>query len=140
MSQFRRYKPFPALADLDPGIEPGWDFDVLVLQAEPEDKVGSIILADTTKDDEKYAATEWLVVGMSPTAFRSVDWDNAVREKVTDKERPFDPGDVVLTKRYPPGADITGHDGRTYRLIKDKEILAKRIPGKSVSVSVKAAA
>lgn len=132
MSQFRRYKPFPKLADLDPGIEPGWDFDVLVLQAEPEDRVGSIILADTTKDDEKHAATEWMIVAMSPTAFRSQDWDNAVAEGVTDLRRPFKAGDVVLTKRYPPGAEITGHDGRVYKLIKDKEILAKRQEGKEV--------
>ena len=134
MTTIRRYKPFPALSELDPGIEPGWDFDVLVLQAEPEDRVGNIYLADSTKGDEKAAATDWLIVGISPTAFMSRDWEN------TGLPRPFNEGDVIMTKRYPPGTDVTGHDGREYRLIKDKEILAKRIPGKNAAVKAAKAA
>jgi len=132
MTTLRRYKPFPNVEDLDPGIEPGWDFDVLCLPAEPEDRVGNIFLADETKDDERAAVTEWMIVGISPTAFTSQEW------AATDLPCPFKPGDVVITKRYPPGTEVTGHDGRTYRLLKDKEILAKRIPGKSASVKVAA--
>lgn len=67
MTTLRRYKEFPKLEDLDPGIEPGWDFDVLVLQAEPETTTkGGIILADATRDNEQGAATDWMIVGISP--------------------------------------------------------------------------
>ena len=134
MSQFQRYKPFPALEDLDPGIEAGWDFDFLALRAEPDDKVGSIIISDLTKDQEAAASTRWMIVDISPTAFMSQDWERALAEGRTTKRRPFDPGDVVLTKRYPPGQDFVGNDGRTYRLLKDKEVLAKLKAGANVQV------
>ncbi len=135
MTTLRRYKEFPKLEDLDPGIEPGWDFDVLVLQAEPETTTkGGIILADTTRDNEQGAATDWLIVGLSPTAFMSQDWER------TGLPCPFAPGDVILSRRYPGGADITGNDGRIYKLIKDKDVLAKRIPGKLASVAQSKAA
>ena len=136
MSQFNSYKPFPALGDLDPGIEAGWDFDVLCLKAEPTDKIGNIIIADPTKDQEAAASTRWLIVDISPTAFTSADWERAIAEGRTEKKRPFEPGDIALTRRYPPGQEFVGNDGRTYRLLKDKDILARLIPGKNVEVSV----
>lgn len=134
MSQFNSYKPFPSLDNLDPGIEAGWDFDVLCLKAEPNDKVGSIIIADTTKDIEAAASTRWLIVDISPTAFMSQDWERALAEGLTTKRRPFEPGDVALSRRYPPGQDFVGNDGRIYRLLKDKDLLARLIPGKNVEV------
>lgn len=134
MSQFNAYKEFPPIAELDPGIEAGWDFDVLCLKAEPNDKVGSILMPDATKDMEAAASTRWLIVDISPTAFLSQDWERAISDGRTDKQRPFNPGDVALTRRYPPGQDFVGHDGRTYRLLKDKDILARLIPGKNVEV------
>lgn len=134
MSQFNRFKPFPPLSELDPGIEAGWDYDFLALRAEPDDKIGSIIISDTTKDQEAAASTRWLIVDISPTAFTSQDWERARVEGRTDKARPFEPGDVVLTKRYPPGQDFVGNDGRTYRLLKDKEALARIKPNANVQV------
>lgn len=134
MSQFHSYKPFPSLDELDPGIEAGWDFDVLCLKAEPNDRVGSIIIADLTKDQEAAASTRWLIVDISPTAFTSQDWER------TGRDRPFNPGDVALTRRYPPGQDIVGADGRTYRLLKDKDILAKLKPGKNVEIKAESKA
>lgn len=134
MSQYHSYKPFPPLTDLDPGIEAGWDFDVLCLKAEPTDKIGSIIVADPTKDQEAAASTRWLIVDISPTAFISQDWER------TGLPRPFNPGDIALTRRYPPGQDFVGNDGKTYRLLKDKDILAKLLPGKNVTVMAQAKA
>ena len=128
MIQFQRYKPFPALEDLDPGIEAGWDFDVLCLRAECEEKIGGIIIAASTQDDEAAASTRWLIVDISPTAFTSQDWER------TGRPRPFNPGDVALTRRYPPGQDFIGNDGRTYRMLKDKDILAKLKAGANVQV------
>lgn len=134
MSQYHSYKPFPPITDLDPGIEAGWDFDVLCLKAEPTDKIGSIIVADPTKDQEAAASTRWLIVDISPTAFISQDWER------TGLPRPFNPGDIALTRRYPPGQDFVGNDGKTYRLLKDKDILAKLLPGKNVTVMAQAKA
>ena len=57
MTTIRQYKELPALADLNPGIEPGWKYGILLLQAEPVEKTkGGIILTDETKADEKGAA------------------------------------------------------------------------------------
>lgn len=128
MSQFQKYKPFPAIEELDPGIEAGWDFDLLCLRAEPEDRVGNIIITADTKEQEAAASTRWLIVDISATAFMSQDWER------TGLPRPFNPGDIALTKRYPPGQDFVGNDGRQYRMLKDKDILAKLMPGKNVSV------
>lgn len=135
MSQFDRFKPFPDLKDLDPGIEAGWDFDFLALRAEPETTTkGGIILSDLTKDQEAAASTRWMIVDISPTAFMSQDWERALAEGRTTKACPFAPGDVILTKRYPPGQDFQGNDGRTYRLLKDKDALARVKDGANVSV------
>jgi len=134
MSQFNSYKPFPSLAELNPGIEAGWNFDVLCLKAEPTDKIGSILIADPTKDQEAAASTRWLIVDISPTAFMSQDWERALAQGRTDKARPFEPGDVALSKRYPPGQDILGADGRTYRLLKDSDLLAKLKEGANAEV------
>ena len=81
MSQFDRFKPFPKLEELDPGIESGWDFDFLALRAEPETtSKGGIILSDLTKDQEAAASTRWMIVDISPTAFMSQDWERALAE------------------------------------------------------------
>jgi hypothetical protein len=121
MTTLRRYKPLPALADLDPGIEPGWQYDVLILPAEPMDRVGKILLAGTTVADEKGAAVEALLVAISPTAFKSADW------VANSDAPPYQVGDHILNKRYPAACEFTGADGRTYVMVKDTEIIGKRV-------------
>jgi co-chaperonin GroES (HSP10) len=121
MTTLQRYKPLPELAECNFGYEPGWDFDVIILQAEPDDKIGSIIITSGTKDDEKGASVVARVIAVSPTAFKSQDWD------ATGLPPPVKPGDVVYTRRYPAGVYIVGADGRTYMAVKDKEIGGKRI-------------
>lgn len=121
ITTLQRYKPLPALEELDPGYEPGWLYDVLILQAEPDDKIGSIIMAEETKADEAGASIVALVVAVSRTAFRNQDW-----ESVAGGDRPYSPGDVCLTKRYPAGCYVQGRDGRRYMMVKDVEIIGKR--------------
>lgn len=134
MTTIRQYKELPALTDLNPGIEPGWKYGILLLQAEPVEKTrGGIILTDDTKADEKGAAVEALLVAISPTAFRHSDW-----EAVSD-EPPYKVGDVVMTKRYPAGGRVIGADGREYLLTKDEEIDGRRMHG-GASVSQSKAA
>jgi hypothetical protein len=121
VTTLQRYKPIPPLSELNFGYEPGWDFDVIILQAVPDDKIGSIILHDSTKADETGASVLARIVAMSPVAFRSADWD------AIDQKPQYQPGDLVYTKRYPAGSYIVGADGRTYMAVKDKEIGGRRI-------------
>lgn len=118
----QRYKAIPELSELNPGYEPGWDFDCLLLMAEPDDKIGSIIMAQSTKDDERGASIVARIVAISPTAFSSQDW------AATGLPRPYNEGDLVVTKRYAAGVDVVGADGRTYKMCKDKEIVGRQIP------------
>lgn len=120
MSDFiRNYKPLPGLSSLDPGIEPGWKYGVLILPAVPDEKVGSIIIAEQTKDDEKLAAVEALLVAVSPTAFKHPDWP-------AELGAPYGPGDHVLTEKFPAGLRIKGRDGRDYMLCRDEVVIGKR--------------
>lgn len=121
MTTLQKYKPIPELNELNFGYEPGWDYDVIILQAEPDDKIGSIILANETKLDEAGASVLARIVDFSPTAFRSADWD------ALGTSPGYQRGDLVYTKRYPAGAYIVGADGRTYMAVKDKEIGGRRI-------------
>lgn len=128
MTTLRQYKPLPDLSELNPCIDPGWRFDVLILQAEPVDRVGSIILANETKEDEKAASVEALLVAVSPTAFKQADWVS------TGLPCPYQAGDHVFTKRYPAGAKVTGADGREYMIVADEEIRGKRTKPADASV------
>ncbi len=122
MTTIQRYKPIPELKDCNFGYEPGWDFDVIILQAEPEDKTaGGIIFAESTKADEAGASVLARIIDFSPTAFRSADWE------ALGKSPGYKKGDLVYTKRYPAGAYIVGADGRTYMAVKDKDIGGRRI-------------
>lgn len=121
MTTLRQYKALPRIEDLNPGIEPGWRFGVVLLQAEAEEKTrGGIILADETRGDERAAAVEALLVAVSPTAFKHSDWE------ATGLPRPYNPGDHVFTQRYPAGVRVIGDDGREYLLCKDEVIDGKR--------------
>ena len=118
----QRYKPLPELAELNPGWKAGWKYGVLLLQAEPMEKVGSIIIAESTRLDEVGAAVMALIVDMSPTAFQHDDWANVSEGGVL----PHKIGDIVLTKRYPAGVTVKGADGRDYLMTKDEEICGLR--------------
>lgn len=119
ITTLNKYKPFPALSDLDPNVSPGWEYGCLLLQAESMDKVGAILLPDSIKDDEAVAATEALIVALSPIAFYHPEWP-------PEAPPPHQVGDHVVTKRYPAGVKVKGRDGRTYLLCKTSEILGGR--------------
>jgi len=74
---------------------------------------GGIILADTTKDRAKYAATKATLIAVGCNAFR--EWgDQAKRPK---------PGDRVLFAQY-TGARERGADGEDYCVMNDADLLA----------------
>jgi len=117
MTTLQRYKPIPPVKDLRPGYKAGWKFDVLVLPAEAQDKIGSITLAHSTRADEEGAAIIARIVDISPTAFKTQDWE------ATGLPCPYKVGDIVVTKRYPASTLLLGADDRWYKMLKDDEII-----------------
>lgn len=100
------------------GIDP-LEYKVLIL---PKTDDGTITLRggfklhkpDETKERDDNASMEGEVIAMSPLAFSY--------EK--DAPRP-EAGSIVVFQRY-SGINVTGADGKTYRLMNDKDVVAVR--------------
>lgn len=93
------------------GIRPA-DVKVLVKPDPVEEKTkGGIILADTTKDRDKYAGTKATLVAVGPNAFREWGEGNEIA-----------PGARVLYAQY-SGARHKGVDGEDYVVMNDEDII-----------------
>lgn len=105
----------PALADCDPGIEPA-RYGVLLAPAERSEKTaGGILLPDVMRDRDQWRANSFRLVAVAPFAFTyEKDWSGARKPQV---------GDVVFAGEF-PGDEVTGRDGRKYRLCEDTQIRA----------------
>jgi chaperonin GroES len=107
------------------GIKP-FEYKVMVLPNQVEEKSkGGIILPDTVKSQMQVAVCKGKVVAVSPFAFTYFDRDMTDYEGVIDKY-PETPkvGDMVLIGKY-VGSEILGEDGQKYRILNDKDIIAK---------------
>lgn len=102
------------LSDCNPGFEP-FEFNVVVLPEQLEEKIGSVFIAAQTKDVNEAAAVRGTLVAISPAAFSYHDWSEGARMPT--------PGDYVIFAKY-GGTLIKGDDGREYRLLKDRDISA----------------
>lgn len=93
------------------GIHPV-DLRVLV-KPDPVEEVtkGGIIIADVTKDKQKFAGTKATLVAIGCNAF--LEWGDAARKPT--------PGDRVHFAQY-SGSWITGEDGEAYVLMNDKDL------------------
>jgi len=92
------------------GIRP-MEYKVLVRPEEVDEKTaGGLYIPVQTKDKEKFAKQEGVLIAVGAIAFTEPDW----------LERPK-AGDRVLYDRY-AGSTVKGKDGVEYRLINDKEI------------------
>lgn len=112
----RGLEPVPSAQSAMPlnksGIEP-LDLRILVKPDPVEERTaGGIILADTTKDRKKYAATRATLVAAGDNAFK--EWGQAITPK---------PGDRVCYAQY-SGAEQEGLDGERYVLMNDADLLA----------------
>jgi co-chaperonin GroES (HSP10) len=86
----------------------------LIVAVEPvSDKIGSIHMPDSFRDKEKLVGVKGRIVSISPAAFDHADFRG---------EAPG-PGDVVQFARL-AGVMTTGADGRDYRILQDKDVLA----------------
>lgn len=102
----------PKLEDCNPGFEPT-EYNIVIAPAVIEEKVGSIIMATETHDRLKDAAQLGRLVAVSPVAFNYERWP--------DGAGPPQVGDVVWFARF-AGGTFDGVDGKTYRIVKDKDI------------------
>lgn len=98
------------------GLEPV-DVKVLVMPDPVEEKTaGGIILADTTKEKNKYAATRGTLIARGPNAF--TEWGaNAA----------LTPGARVVHAQY-AGLRIKGDDGLDYLLMNDEDVVGTVAP------------
>lgn len=97
------------------GIMPT-EFKVLIDPKQVDEKIGSIIVPDMTKDREKYATVEGTIVALSHLAFTYASEDEWAGMKPK-------PGDRVLYVKY-AGIRHKGKDGKEYVLANDKDIVA----------------
>jgi co-chaperonin GroES (HSP10) len=97
------------------GIVPT-EFKCLILPKPVEQKVGSILLPDSTMEAEKYAAIEGTIVALSHLAFTYAD------EAEWQGHKPK-PGQRVLHAKY-AGVRVKGKDGVEYLLVNDKDVVA----------------
>jgi co-chaperonin GroES (HSP10) len=104
----------PKLIDCNPGFEP-MEFNVVVAVAELETKTaGGIIILESKAEADQASSMRGLLVSVAPMAGDAI-WPD-------DDEAPI-PGDEVIFAKY-GGVLVTGDDGREYRLLKDKDIIA----------------
>lgn len=92
------------------------EFNVVVYPDPVEETTkGGIILTHTTKEADQYATQEGTLIAISSLAFTYADWPEDARLP--------QPGDRILFARY-AGNMYDGPNGKKYRVIKDKDILA----------------
>lgn len=97
------------------GIEP-FEFKVLVRPDEVKQVTkGGIMLAQQTVQAMQFAICKGTMVALSPLAF---NYD----EGITNSDCP-QPGARVLFAKY-AGGEVEGRDGKTYRIMSDKDIMA----------------
>ena len=103
----------PTLDECKPGIR-ATGFTVLVALPPKEEKIGSIIIPDNTNDRERMAHVRGRIVSASPAAFDFASFPDGSVPSV---------GDAVIFAKF--GGIVTeGDDGKEYRLLNDKDILA----------------
>lgn len=104
----------PSLNECNPGVRCS-EFNVLVLPEVVEQKTaGGIILPDAVKDANGAAGQRGRLVNVSPVAFDFATFPEGTAPTV---------GDVVLFAKY-AGTIIRGLDGREFRVIKDRDVMA----------------
>lgn len=90
------------------------EYKILVKPKDVDDKIGSIIIPDQTKERDQHAQMEGVIIAVSPLAFSYDNWKDASPPKA---------GDRVLFAKY-SGAIVKGKDGVEYRIVNDKDVAA----------------
>ncbi len=116
----------PDMSECNPGFRPT-EYNVLVLPEVVEEKTkGGILLTEMSKETKDVSAIRGLLVDVSPLAFGFDIWpEGAVKPQA---------GDHVIFAKY-GGILVKGADGREYRLMKDKDLMAV-IENKAVEIKL----
>lgn len=104
----------PKLEDCRPGIRP-IEYNVIVAPAPATEdkKIGSIFIPDDSKETLDLAMQVGRIVAQSPLAYGYEHWpDDSLKPQI---------GEIVWFARY-GGKEFTGADGKTYRILKDRDI------------------
>lgn len=98
----------------DSGLTPLEFFVVVELDRQETKTPGGIILPESTKDKDKLATQEGMLVAVSPHAFTYAEgWPEGAQPQI---------GQRVLFKRY--AGHLHERGGRDYRLLNDKDLIA----------------
>lgn len=101
------------MQDNPSGITP-LDTKVVLYPPKAEEKTkGGIILADVTKDRDKYAAVTAKLVAVGSNAF--LEWGSGATKPK--------PGDTIMMAQY-AGLRHKGADGEEYTIANDSEVMA----------------
>ena len=104
----------PLLEECNPGLEP-MEYNMVVILPKAPESVGrnvSILLPDETKERMQLASQAGRIVAMSPLAFNYEIWPEGSRKPAV--------GDIIWFARY-GGGEFVGLDGKSYRIMKDKD-------------------
>ena len=100
------------------GIRPT-EFKVVILPTEVGDKIGNVFIPNESKDRNQFAVQDGEIIAVSPLAFTYAtdeEWKrvSAIPPRVGDK--------VVFAKFA--GLTRKGTDGKEYRIVNDKDVVA----------------
>lgn len=102
-------------ADNPSGIWP-LGYNIVVLPEKVAEKTaGGLHIPDSTRDRDQYGEHKGTIMAISPMAFTFEEWP--LREPKPQ------PGQRVVFVKY-AGTLVPGKDGRDYRVMNDKDVLA----------------
>lgn len=101
------------------------DKRVLVRADDVNDKVGSLYLPDSVKEQDRWAQTKGTLIAAGETA-----WSEAVDEarRHGSTFTPPAPGDRIMYAKY-GGVSFKGDDGTEYRIMNDEDIVGRLSDG-----------
>ena len=102
----------PLVEDCRPGLNPV-EYNCIISLAVMPEKIGSLFLPDINRDQLGLAMQVGRLVAASPLAFSYELWPEGSHKPAV--------GDIVWFARY-AGGEFEGLDGKTYRIVKDKDI------------------
>ena len=101
------------------------DKRILVLPDVVEEKIGSLYVPDSVKEQKQWAQTKATLIAVGETAWSEATYD---AEKHGLAFTPPQPGDRVLYAKY-EGQSFDGADGKKYVIMNDADLVARLSDG-----------
>jgi co-chaperonin GroES (HSP10) len=103
----------PDLADCRPGLRATGFAMIVAVAPVAEQSKGGIFIPDAVREKDKLTGVQGRIISKSPACFDHGQFGDAVPQV----------GDVVQFAKL-AGVMTTGADGREYRIIQDKDVMA----------------